>query len=81
MFYYQVKKWICSFAAVLGGLDALFFSGGIGENAPLIRARICERLSFIGVELNELRNAQSEGVLSWIPVGLRLESFTRMKNT
>src|SRR5580658_7683136 len=40
-FCYQVKKWIGAFAAALGGLDTLVFSGGIGENAPSIRARIC----------------------------------------
>jgi len=39
---YQIKKWIGAFAAALGGLDTLVFAGGIGENAPLIRARICE---------------------------------------
>ncbi len=64
MFCYQVKKWIGSFAAALGGLDTLVFTGGIGENAPLIRARICEGLSFIGIELHESRNGQSVGVIS-----------------
>lgn len=39
---YPAKKWIGSFAAALGGLDTLVFAGGIGENAPLVRARICE---------------------------------------
>ena len=42
LFCYQVKKWIGSFAAALGGLDTLVFAGGIGENAPPVRARICE---------------------------------------
>ena len=64
LFCYQVKKWIGSFAAALGGLDTLVFTGGIGENAPLIRARICEGLNFLGIELNESRNAQSAGVIS-----------------
>ena len=64
LFCYQVKKWIGSFAAVLGGLDTLVFSGGIGENAPLVRTRICEGLGFLGIELNESRNAQSTGVIS-----------------
>ena len=44
LFCYQAKKWIGSFAAALGGLDTLVFAGGIGENAPVIRARICEGL-------------------------------------
>jgi len=64
LFCYQVKKWIGSFAAVLGGLDTLVFSGGIGENAPIVRARICDKLKFLGIELNEQRNAQNAGVIS-----------------
>lgn len=64
MFCYQAKKWIGSFAAALGGLDTLVFAGGIGENAPLVRARICEGLSFLGVELNESRNAETAGMIS-----------------
>jgi acetate kinase len=64
LFCYQTKKWIGAYAAVLGGLDTLVFSGGIGENAPAVRARICEDLRFIGIELNGLRNAENAGVIS-----------------
>jgi acetate kinase len=64
LFCYQVKKWIGAFAAALGGLDTLVFAGGIGENAPLVRARICEGLSFLGVELNGSRNAETGEVIS-----------------
>jgi acetate kinase len=64
LFCYQAKKWIGSFAAALGGLDTLVFAGGIGENAPLVRARICEGLSFLGIELNESRNAETAAVIS-----------------
>lgn len=64
LFCYQVKKWIGAFAAALGGLDTLVFAGGIGENAPLVRVRICEGLSFLGIELNESRNAETAGVIS-----------------
>jgi acetate kinase len=64
LFCYQVKKWIGAFAAALGGLDTLIFAGGIGENAPLVRARICGGLGFLGFELNESRNAESAGVIS-----------------
>src|SRR3984957_4494405 len=46
LFCYQAKKWIGSFAAALGGLDTLVFAGGIGENAPQIRKRICDELDF-----------------------------------
>jgi len=64
MFCYQVKKWIGAFAAALGGLDTLVFAGGIGERAPTIRARICDGLGFLGIELEEKRNAANEGVIS-----------------
>ncbi len=64
LFCYQVMKWIGAFAAALGGLDTLVFAGGIGENAPIVRARICDRLGFLGIELEERRNAANEGVIS-----------------
>ena len=64
LFCYQVKKWIGAFAAALGGLDTLVFAGGIGENAPIVRARICDGLEFLGVELEEKRNAANEGMIS-----------------
>lgn len=57
LFCYQAKKWVGSFAAVLGGLDTLVFSGGIGEHSAPIRARICEGLGFLGIELDHDRNA------------------------
>jgi acetate kinase len=64
LFCYQAKKWIGAFAAALGGLDTFVFAGGIGENAPLVRARICEGLAFLGIELSESRNAETAGVIS-----------------
>ena len=64
LFCYQAKKWIGSFAAALGGLDTLVFAGGIGEKAPLIRERICEGLGFLGIELNQKRNAANETLIS-----------------
>jgi acetate kinase len=48
-------------------LDTLVFAGGIGENAPLVRARICEGLEFLGIGLEEKRNAANEGVISATP--------------
>ena len=59
LFCYQLKKWIGSFMAVLEGLDTLVFSGGIGENAPIIRSRICEGLGFTGIALDEEQNEQN----------------------
>jgi acetate kinase len=64
LFCYQIKKWIGAFAAALGGLDTLVFAGGIGEKAPVVRARICDGLGFLGIELEEKRNAANEGVIS-----------------
>src|SRR6185312_3082912 len=57
LFCYRVKSGIGALAAVLGGLDALVFSGGIGENSPEVRRRICEGFGFLGIELDERRNA------------------------
>jgi acetate kinase len=64
LFCYEVKKRIGAYAAALGGLDTLVFAGGIGENASAIRARICERLAFLGLELDDGRNAAGEPVIS-----------------
>jgi acetate kinase len=64
LFCYQAKKWIGSFAAALDGLDTLVFAGGIGENAPLIRQRICEGLGFLGIGLHRRRNAANAPLIS-----------------
>jgi acetate kinase len=64
LFCYQVRKWIGSFAAALGGLDTLVFAAGIGENAPLIRQRICHGLGFLGIELDRKRNAKNAPLIS-----------------
>jgi acetate kinase len=64
LFCYQVRNWIGAFAAALGGLDSIVFSGGIGENAPSVRERICEGLGFFGVTLNPSCNTKNQGVVS-----------------
>lgn len=64
LFCYQAKKLIGSYAAALSGLDTLVFAGGIGENAPAVRARICDGLEFLGIEIDENRNATNAGVIS-----------------
>ena len=64
MFCYEVKKRIGAFAAALGGLDTLVFAGGIGENAPVVRARICDGLGFLGIELDRTRNSKSASLIS-----------------
>jgi acetate kinase len=64
LFCYQVKKWIGAFAAALGGLDTLVFAGGIGENAPKVRSRVCEGLGFLGIELEDKRNLTGAALIS-----------------
>jgi acetate kinase len=64
LFCYIAKKAVASFAGALGGLDTLVFAGGIGENAPDIRARICEGLEFLGIGLSAPRNARDADVIS-----------------
>lgn len=64
LFCYQARKWIGAFAAALGGLDTLVFAGGIGENSPIVRSRICARLEFLGIELDEKQNKANAPVIS-----------------
>ena len=64
LFCYQARKWIGSFAAALGGLDTLVFAGGIGENASLVRERICDKLGFLGIELDDGRNMKNASLIS-----------------
>lgn len=56
VFTYQVRKTIGAYAAAMGGLDAIAFTGGIGENSAELRERCCEGLEFLGVRLDEARN-------------------------
>lgn len=71
LFCYQAKKCIGAYAAALGGLDMLVFTGGIGENAPLIRQRICAGLDFLGIHVDPQRNGANEPVIS--PDGARIQ--------
>jgi acetate kinase len=64
IYCYEITKRIGAYAAALGGLDALVFSGGIGEHAPIVRARICGGLEFLGMELDDRRNAENAPVIS-----------------
>ena len=64
LFCYQVKKCIGAFAAALGGVDTLVFTGGIGENSSVVRSRICEGLNFLGIAFDEMRNTAGEPVIS-----------------
>jgi acetate kinase len=64
LFCYQAKKWLGAFAAALGGLDTLVFAGGIGENCPSIRRRICAGLGFLGLIVDESFNAGHAALIS-----------------
>ncbi len=64
LFCYQSKKCLGAFAAALGGLDTIVFSGGIGENCPSVRSRICDGLRFFGIELDPIQNSDDAGVIS-----------------
>jgi acetate kinase len=64
LFCYQAKKYLGALAAVLGGLDTLIFTGGIGENAPPVRWRICQDMEFLGIHLDPGRNNAHAPIIS-----------------
>lgn len=64
LFCYQAKKWIGAYAAALGGVETLVFAGGIGENCPSIRSRICEGLEFLGISIAQKSNKTNAGLIS-----------------
>ena len=64
LFCYQAKKFLGALVAALGGLDALVFTGGIGEHAAPVRERVCESLEFLGIRLDPDRNAAHAPVIS-----------------
>ena len=64
LFCYQAKKYLGALAAVLGGLDTLIFTGGIGENAPPVRWRICQDMEFLGIRLDPSRNDANAPIIS-----------------
>ncbi len=63
---YGIKKYIGSYAAVMNGLDAVIFTGGIGENAPGVREDACKDMEFFGIKLDEKLNAETKGQLAKI---------------
>jgi acetate kinase len=64
LFCYQAKKFLGALAAALGGLDALVFTGGIGEHSATVRERVCEGLGFLGIRIDPERNAAHAPVIS-----------------
>lgn len=56
----RIKKYLCSYAGLMGGVDAICFTAGIGENSDLIREKVCEGLSFMGIEIDVEKNKVRE---------------------
>jgi acetate kinase len=69
MFCYRVKKYIGAYCAALGSVDAVVFTGGIGENSALVRSRSCEGLSGLGISLDERANQEVDGSITEIQAG------------
>ena len=61
VFCYRIRKYVGAYAAAMGGLDAIVFTAGIGENSPVIRERVCRDLGFLGVQLDEAKNETERG--------------------
>ena len=60
MVCYRIKQYIGSYAASLGGIDAVCFTGGIGENSSLVREKVCEGLAFMGIDIDSNKNIKLE---------------------
>ena len=56
----RIKKYLCSYAGLMGGVDAVCFTAGIGENSDLIREKVCEGLEFMGIEIDKDKNSKRE---------------------
>lgn len=64
IFCYRIKKYVGAYTAAMGGLDALVFTGGIGENSKEIREEVCKEMEFLGIHLDDLKNENSEEIIS-----------------
>ncbi len=64
IFSYRIKKYLGSYAAAMGGLDAFVFTGGIGENSAEVREEVCRNMEFLGIELDDERNKNKKEIIS-----------------
>jgi len=64
IFCYRIKKYIGAYSAAMGGLDALVFTGGIGENSLEVREKVCENMEYLGINLDKLKNESRETLIS-----------------
>jgi acetate kinase len=60
VFCYRIKKYIGAYAAAMGGVDSVIFTGGIGENSPDVRKAVCENMGFLGIEIDKAINSNKE---------------------
>ena len=72
---YTLVKFIGSYIAVLGGIDAIVFTAGIGENSPIIRKMVLERLSYLGIELDEANNNKRGDAVEITKKGSKIRAF------
>jgi acetate kinase len=75
VFCYQARRHLAALTATLGGLDRLVFTGGIGANAPTVRAQICAGLEYLGIQLDVARNAGNDRVVSPDASDVAIETF------
>jgi acetate kinase len=64
MFCYSIQKYIGSYMAAMNGADAIVFTAGVGENNPMIRAKVLENFGFVGLKIDEARNQANETVIT-----------------
>ncbi|MGB7291171.1 MAG: acetate/propionate family kinase [Thermodesulfobacteriota bacterium] len=74
LFCYQAKKFLGALCTALGGLDTLIFTGGIGENSPVIRKRICDDMTFLNIYLDPIKNESNKPIISsdGVPTTIRV---------
>ncbi|MCA0389174.1 MAG: acetate kinase [Bacteroidetes bacterium] len=73
VFCYRITKYVGAYAAAMGGIDALVFTGGIGENSPDVRSAVCKSLKFMGMDIDEAKNAAGDEDIS--PEGSKVKVF------
>jgi acetate kinase len=61
VYAYRIKKYIGAYTAAMNGLDVLIFTGGVGENMPILRELVCRDMDYLGIKLNEEENAKFQG--------------------
>jgi len=78
LYCYRIREYIGAYLAVLGGADGLVFGGGVGENSPPIRSRVCAGMSWCGIELDDEKNEEAAGVEMRIDAGTGLEVWVML---